>query len=289
MGQAFYDRFDVSRDLYRRANAALGFDLAALCFEGSQEELTKTERCQVALFVTSLAAFEALETAAPARAPAGMAGLSLGEWSALTAARALRFDDALGLVSLRGEAMAECAARQGGAMLAVIGLEPSAVEEVCRESGASAANYNAPDQVVLSGPAGAIEKAKKLAMARGAKRALPLDVAGAFHTELMRPAAKQVERALEKIHIRSPRVPVVSNVTAKPVQDPEEIRRLLVQQIVSPVRWEPSVRHLIGAGATTFLELPPARILTGLLRRIDKSATGIAINDPDDQAKVGAV
>jgi [acyl-carrier-protein] S-malonyltransferase len=286
MGKAFYDRFDVSRDLYKRAAVQAGFDVAALCFEGTTQELARTERCQVALLVTSLAAFEAFEQVAQAPAPVGVAGLSLGEWSALVAARALSFAEAVGLVRVRGEAMAECAQRQGGAMLAVIGLDAAAVEEICRSCGAQPANYNAPDQLVLSGPAPAIEKARELATAQGAKRALMLDVAGAFHTELMAPAARELERALQKADIRPPRLPVVSNVTAKPVQEPEEIRRLLVEQIVKPVRWEASVRELIGAGAKTFLEFAPARVLTALLRRIDRGAGAVAINEPADFERV---
>ena len=282
MGKAFYDASDAAKAVYKRANARLSFDVAALCFEGPQEELTKTERCQVALLVTSLAAYEAYREAAPSMQAVAATGLSLGEWSALTAAKALAFEDALYLVQARGEAMAQCAAQQGGAMLAIIGMNRDALDAVCQQSGARGANYNAPDQVVLSGTVAAIEKAQELAKAAGAKRAMKLDVAGAFHSPLMEPAAKAMERVLAKAEIRPPTIPVISNVTGAPVQDPQEIRRLLVAQITSPVQWDASVRQMVQMGAKTFVEFPPARVLTALLRRIDPAASGVALNEPKD-------
>ena len=286
MGKPFYDRYEASRAVYKRANTHLGFDVTALCFEGPQEELTKTEKCQAALFVTSVAAFAAFHELAPAAKPVGAAGLSLGELTALAAADALKFVDALYLVQARGGAMAECAANQHGAMLAVIGLAHEAVQALCLESGASAANYNAPDQVVLSGTVEAIGQAEGLAKARGAKRAIRLEVAGAFHSLLMQPAASAFRQALAKVEIRPPSFPVVSNVTGAPVRHPDEIRELLIKQIVSPVLWEPSIRHLIQAGATRFIEFPPARVLTGLLRRIDPSVKGLTVDGPADFDKL---
>jgi len=283
MGKAFYDRYEACRSIYKRASTHFGFDVTALCFEGPQEELTKTEKCQAALFVTSVAAFAAFHEMVPASAkPVGAAGLSLGELTALATADALRFTDALYLVQARGDAMAECAAHHGGAMLAIIGLANDAVQAICQESGASAANYNAPDQVVVSGTVEAIEQAEGLAKAKGAKRAVKLDVAGAFHSSLMQPAAHAFRQALAKVEIQPPAFPVVSNVTGIAVQHPDEIRELLVKQIVSPVLWEPSMRHLIQAGATCFIEFPPARVLTGLLRKIDGAVKGMAIDEPRD-------
>jgi len=286
MGKPFYDRYASSRDIYKRANTHLGFDVTALCFEGPQEELTQTEKCQAALFVTSIAAFAAFHEMAPAAKPVGAAGLSLGELTALAAADALTFTDALYLVQARGGAMADCAAHHPGAMLAVIGLTGEAVQALCEESGASGANYNAPDQVVLSGTVEAIEQAERLARARGAKRAIRLEVAGAFHSSLMQPAANAFRQALAKVEIHPPSFPVISNVTGAPVQRPDEIRELLVKQITSPVLWEPSMRRLIQAGATHCIEFPPARVLTGLLRRIDPSVKGIAIDEPADLEKL---
>ena len=286
MGKAFYDRYDVSRAIYKQANARLGFDVTALCFEGPPDALTKTETCQPALFVTSMAAYAAFRELAGSAMPVGAAGLSLGELTALVVAEAISFTDGLHLVQARGEAMADCAAHHQGAMLAVIGLTHDAIQEVCASSGAWAANYNAQDQVVLSGTVDAINRAEPLAKAKGAKRAIRLDVAGAFHCSLMQPAATAFRRVLEHVTIRPPAFPVVSNVTGEPVQDPDAIRELLVKQIVSPVLWEPSMRWLIRAGATHFIEFPPARVLTGLLRRIESAVKGIPIDEPDDFEKL---
>ena len=286
MGKAFYDRFAESRDVYKRANLHLGFDVAALCFEGPLEELTKTARCQPALFVTSVAAFAAFQTISPSMTPVGAAGLSLGELTAFALAHSLRFTDALYLVQARAEAMAECAARHPGTMLAVIGLGHEAIQEICRSAGVVAANFNARDQVVLSGTIPATEEAQRLAKAKGAKRAVRLEVAGAFHSPLMQEAATRFHQALAKVPIGPPAFPVISNVTGQPVSDPDDIRDLLVKQIISPVLWEPSMRFLIGQGATVFLEFPPARVLTGLLRRIDSAMKGVAIDEPADFDKL---
>ena len=287
MGRAFYDRFDEAKEIYRKAKSRLGVDIAALCFDGPPEELTKTEKCQPAIFATSLAAFAAFKRLAPASlTPIAAAGLSLGELTALAVARAFSVEDGLYLVQARGEAMAECAAHHQGAMLAVIGLAGEAIEEICRSSGATGANYNAPDQVVLSGTVEAIAKAEELAKAKGAKRAVRLDVAGAFHSRLMQPAADAFKRILAKVEIRPPVFPIVSNVTGQPMQDPAQIRELLVRQIVSPVRWDASMRAIVTSGAITFIEFPPARVLTALLRRIDPSVKGITVDEPKDFEKL---
>lgn len=287
MGRAFYDQFEEAKALYQLANRYLGFDVTALCFEGPPEALTSTDTCQPALFVTSLAAFAAFKRVSPKSfQPVAAAGLSLGELTALAAAEAFSVEDGCYLVKARGEAMAECAAHHPGAMLAVIGLSPEAIVAICKESGASGANYNAQDQVVLSGTVEAIERAEALATSQGAKRAIKLDVAGAFHSSLMQPAAEQFQRALAKISIRPPKFPVISNVTARPVDDPIQVQRLLVRQIVSPVLWEASMRSIIKAGATHFMEFPPARVLTGLLRRIDSNVKGVAIDEPKDFEKL---
>jgi [acyl-carrier-protein] S-malonyltransferase len=290
MGKAFYDAFDEAKEIYRKAKACLGFDVAALCFEGPQEMLTRTEQCQPAMFTTSLAGFAAFLTKVPGPfQPVAGAGLSLGELTALAAAKAFALEDGFFLIKARGEAMAQCAAQSKGAMLAVIGLSKDLVDEVCRESGAWGANYYTPEQVVLSGTAEAIEKAEAASKARGAKRAIRLEVAGAFHSPLMQPAADAFKTALAKVKIRPPVFPVVSNATAKPTQDPAQIRELLVRQIVSPVLWEPSVRAMAQAGATTMIEFPPARVLVGMVRKIDGSIKGMTIDEPDDLAKLSGI
>ena len=282
MGKAFYDRFQASREIYKQANAKLGFDVTALCFEGPLEALTKTERCQPALFVTSLAACVALGEIAPSLRPVGVAGLSLGELTSLAVAEAFSVPDGLYLVQARAEAMAECIASHPGGMLAVIGLTRETIQPVCEQSGVWAANYNAQDQIVLSGTVEGIEKAQGFAKAAGAKRAVTLAVAGAFHSPLMHSAADTFRHALSQVSFRQPRVPVISNVTGLPLQDAREIPAILVKQIVSPVLWEPSMRYLIDAGATRFIEFPPAGVLTGLLRRIDPAVKGLAIDEPHD-------
>lgn len=287
MGKAFYDHSAVSREIYHQADRAFGFDVTAVCFEGPPELLTRTETCQPALFVTSIAAHAAFRERAPAATPLGAAGLSLGELTSLAVAEAFALRDGFYLVKARAEAMAECAARHPGAMLAVIGLADEAVQAVCRGSGASAANYNAQDQVVLSGTVEAVAKAEELAKAQGAKRAMKLDVAGAFHSPLMQPAADALKRVLAAIELRAPAFPVISNVTARPIEDPEQVRELLVRQIVSPVRWEPSMRYLIQSGMTHAVEFPPARVLTALLRRIDPAIKGMALGEPSDFEGVG--
>ncbi len=287
MGKAFYDQFSEARELYKRANTRFGFDVTALCFEGPAEELTKTEKCQPALFVTSLAAFAAFKRIAPASLVSiGAAGLSVGELTALAAADVFSPDDGFYLVQARGEAMAECAAHNQGAMLAVIGLTHDAIHALCQASGAWAANYNAQDQVVLSGTREAIEQAEALAKEQGAKRAVRLDVAGAFHCVLMEPAARIFQEALAKVTLRPPAFPVISNVTGQPVQEPGEIRALLVKQIVSPVLWEPSMRFLAQAGATHAIEFPPARVLTALMRRIDSAVKALTVDEPKDFEKL---
>jgi len=287
MGKTFYDRFDEAKDVYKIANKRLGFDVTALCFEGPQADLTKTEKCQPALFVTSLAAFAVFKRIVPSSlSPVAAAGLSLGELTALAAAGAFSLEDGFYLVKARAEAMAECAAHHKGAMLAVIGLGAEAVEAICRDSGAVGANYNAADQVVLSGTVETIDKAEGLAKAQGAKRAIKLEVAGAFHSPLMQPAADVFKRALASVRLLAPAFAVISNVTGTLVTDSAQIQDLLVKQIVSPVRWESSMRAALKVGATHFIEFPPARVLTGLLRRIEKSAAGFAIDEPEDFAKV---
>ncbi|MBI3996386.1 MAG: ACP S-malonyltransferase [Candidatus Omnitrophica bacterium] len=289
MGKAFYDTSTSSREIYKHANTRLGYDLTALCFEGPAEELTKTEKCQPALFVTSFAAFAALMELAPSLKPVAAAGLSLGELTALAVANVFTFSDALYLVQARADAMAECTAHHKGSMLAVMGLAGDALKALCDASRAVVANYNTQEQVVLSGTMEAIDTAERLAKDKGAKRAIRLDVAGAFHSPLMQPAADAFKQAVAKIAIRPPAIPVISNVTAQPVRDPEQIRELLVKQIVSPVLWEPSVRTLIHAGTTHTLEFPPARVLTGMVRKIDPAIKTVAVDEPKDFEKLSDV
>ena len=279
MGRELAETLPAARRLYDQANEILGYDLAALCFEGPADKLDSTDHSQPALFVTSLAALEKLRAESPnvASACEAAAGLSLGEYSALVFAGALDFETGLRLVERRGAAMQAAANATGGGMVSILGLERSAVEDLCSQSREGEileiANLLCPGNIVISGSIGACERAAERAEAAGAMKAIPLAVAGAFHTSIMHPADERLAEALADAVIRPPRIPVVSNVDAAPHDDPDEIRRLLVQQVVQPVRWEDSMRYLLDRGFDQFYEVGPGRVLRGLLRRIDRAAT----------------
>lgn len=262
--------------LYDRAAEVLGYDLAQICFEGPAERLDSTVHSQPALFVTSLAALESLRRESPAALESCRyaAGLSLGEYTALVFAGSMEFEEALKVVQRRGEAMQEASDRSPSGMVSILGLELEAVQAVCdaarQQEVLRVANLLCPGNIVVSGSVGACERVAEEAERAGAMKAIPLAVAGAFHTELMQPAVDQLAAALEGVSLKTPRIPVVSNVDALPHEDPEEIRQLLVRQVVSPVRWEDSMRYLIDRGCESFYEIGPGRVLRGLLRRIDR-------------------
>jgi [acyl-carrier-protein] S-malonyltransferase len=278
MGRDVAEAFPVARALFERADAILGYALSRLCFEGPDESLRETERQQPAIFVTSLAIFEAARSAGALPVPVFAAGHSLGEYTALVAAGALAFEDGLRLVQTRGRLMQEAAAANPGAMAAIIGLDRAAVERVCAETGAELCNENAPAQIVVGGSPGAVERAMAKAKEAGAQRAVPLAVSGAFHTSLMRPASQGMARALADCPFRDPAVPVISNVTAKPLTSAAELRDELVTQLTSPVRWVDCVRAMVQGGARTFYEIGPGRVLAGLVRRIAPEATVVNLN-----------
>lgn len=294
MGRDLYDEVPAVRDLYERANALLGFNLAARCFEGPAEELTRTEIAQPAILVTSLAVLTAAQARLKDRwVPKAMAGLSLGEYTALVAAGALTVDDGLKLVWARGQFMEEAARRQPGTMASILGLGVEHVREICRTTGAELANLNSPDQLVISGPKAAVTAAAALAKAAGATRALELSVSGAFHSALMQPAAESLKAVLEATPVQSPGVLVISNVTAQPhPAKPDAIRAALARQVTSPVRWEESMRVLLSLGIRTFVELGPGTVLKGLMRRIEPAAEVVSVQSLKDlqalEAKVGA-
>lgn len=278
MGRALAQSVPAARDLYRRASDLLGYDLAALCFEGPAERLDSTEFSQPTLFVTSLAALEALRAERPEVVAAcrAAAGLSLGEYTALVMAGALKFDDGLRLVQLRGRAMQAAADAAPGGMLSVLGLDQAALRPLCAAASEGEtleiANLLCPGNIVVSGTAAACRRLVPLAEAAGAMKVIPLAVAGAFHTEMMRSAVEPLREALDAVALRSPRIPVISNVDAMPHDDPEQIRALLAQQVVAPVRWEDSIRYLLDHGYEPFYEIGPGRVLRGLLRRIRRKA-----------------
>jgi [acyl-carrier-protein] S-malonyltransferase len=278
MGRELAETLPAARALYDRAGEILGFDLAQKCFEGPAEELDSTVISQPALFVTSLAAVEALRAQLPdaVETCALAAGLSLGEYTALVFAGAIDFEAGLRLVQRRGQAMQAASDATPSGMVSILGLERSQVEALCDRGRGSdvlqVANLLCPGNIVISGHNAACERAAEMAEGAGAMKAVPLAVAGAFHTPIMRPADEKLAAALADVTIRRPRIPVVSNVDAQPHDDPEQIRNLLVQQVIQPVRWEDSLRYALAHGCDQFYEVGPGRVLRGLLKRIDRRA-----------------
>lgn len=270
MGRAYFEETEAGRELFERADALLGFPLSRLCFEGPEEELTRTENAQPALFTVSAVAWRLLQE--KGLRPEAMAGHSLGEYSALAAAGALSFEDGLRAVRRRGELMAAVGDRVRGGMAAILNLPAEEVAQVCRDAAdagvVEVANYNTPQQTVISGELPAVERAMALAKERGAKRAVPLNVAAPFHCSLMAPLAEEMAEVLRGIEIRPPQVPVVANVTADYVRTPEEIREALVRQVAGSVRWTETVRRLGADGIELTVECGSGRVLTGMTSRI---------------------
>lgn len=279
MGKDLAEQFPAAREWFDRANATLGCDLAGVCFNGPESELTNTENAQPGIFLVSWVAFQLLKQEVPALEFAATAGLSLGEFTALTAAGVMSFEDGLRVVRQRGRFMQEaCAATRGG-MAAIIGLDEAATRQVCTETGVELANLNCPGQLVISGESARITEACNLARSRGAKRALPLTVAGAYHSRLMASAQPKLDSVLASVSLQPARVPVISNVTAQPHADAAQTRTRLVEQVTSSVRWEESIRHLLAQGFTRFIELGPGSALTGFMKRIDKNAEALNVGD----------
>ncbi|HSY74456.1 MAG TPA: ACP S-malonyltransferase [Dongiaceae bacterium] len=279
MGKDLAAQFPSAKNWFDRANAALGYDLAGICFNGPEAELTKTENAQPGIFLVSWVAFQLLKEKIPNLKFEATAGLSLGEFTALTAAGAMSFEDGLRVVRQRGKFMQEaCDATRGG-MAAIIGLDEIPTREVCAQAGVVLANLNCPGQLVISGEVEKIAKAVELAKSKGAKRAIPLPVAGAYHSPLMAGAQPKLQSELAKIKISAPIVPVISNVTAQPHNSPPEISVRLVEQVTSSVLWENSMRYLLTQGFTRFIELGPGMALSGFMKRIDKSVQMLNIAD----------
>lgn len=276
MGRRLAESLPSVAGLYERAGEVLGYDLAKLCFEGPAERLDSTVGSQPALFVTSLAAIEALRTESPdvILSCEAAAGLSLGEYTAMVFAGVMEFEDGLILVQKRGAAMQEAADATPSGMVSILGLERIEVEALCEKARSEEvleiSNLLCPGNIVISGTNAACERAAEMAQSFGAMKAVPLAVAGAFHTNIMRPADQRLADALADVPMQRPKIPVVSNVDAQTHDDPEEIRRLLIQQVLHQVRWEDSMRYLLQQGFDQFYEVGPGRVLRGLLRRIDR-------------------
>jgi [acyl-carrier-protein] S-malonyltransferase len=279
MGKDLAEKFPSARAWFDRATAALGYDLAGICFNGPEADLTKTENAQPGIFLVSWVAFQLLKEQVPNLKFDATAGLSLGEFTALTAAGAMSFEDGLRVVRQRGRFMQEaCDATRGG-MAAIIGLDEALTREVCAEAGVVLANLNCPGQLVISGEAEKIARACEIAKAKGAKRALPLTVAGAYHSPLMASAQPKLLAELAKLHISAPAVPVISNVNALPHGIADRTVSQLVEQVTSSVLWEQSMRVLLAQGFTRFIELGPGTALSGFMKRIDKSAQMLNVSD----------
>jgi [acyl-carrier-protein] S-malonyltransferase len=291
MGRELAESEPQAAEAFERANDVLGVDLRRLCWEGPEEELTRTENAQPAILLHSYAAWSCIPSEIRERVSVG-AGHSLGEFSAYLAAGALIFDDALRLVRRRGELMGRAGTIRPGTMAAVIGLDADAVREVCEgvdEGIVVPANYNAPGQVVVSGDIEAVDAARERALEAGAKRAVRLNVSGAFHSPLMEDAREGLAAALEGVDVQAPSFPVVANAAAAAVREAESARKLLVEQLTSPVRWVECVESMAAMAPDSWLEVGPGRVLTGLMRRIDRRAVVRSVGTPGDLESLHAL
>jgi len=286
MGKEWVDRFDKARRIYNEADRILGIPIMKYCFEGPEETLTRTLFAQPAIYVTSFILFTILEQKLESLKPDLVAGLSLGEFTALTAARALSFETGLRLVQIRAQLMEKAAEHYPGTMVSVVGLSQEECFALAKESGAELANLNATDQFVLSGTEAAVKKAGELAEGMGAKRVIPLKVGGAFHSSLMREARQGLEKALQKTPISTPHCTFVPNVTGGEERDPAKIRLLLSEQLVSPVRWIETMNRAKELGIHRFVEIGPGRVLKGLARKIDPSFEVYSFEKISDLEKV---
>lgn len=290
MGKQLAEAFPEARRTFDEADAAFGGSLSGLCFDGPEDQLTLTEHAQPAILTVSTAACRLL--AARGIAPAFVAGHSLGEYSAHVAAGTFAFADAVRVVRRRGRYMQEAVPVGQGAMAAILGLDPERVRQACDEAAdgevVSPANINGADQVVIAGASAAVQRASGRARALGARRVIPLTVSAPFHCALMKPAADRLAPELRAIDARNPRVPVVANVDAEPKRDAAAAIEALVRQVSAPVLWEAVVRRLASEGVTTYVEVGPGRVLSGLVRKIHKEATVYAFGAPDDLAPIEA-
>ena len=286
MGKALAEAFPEARRTFEEADAAFGGPLSRLCFEGPEDQLTLTENTQPAILAVSIAACRVLGSRGIT--PAMVAGHSLGEYSANVAAGTFGFADAVGIVRRRGRYMQEAVPVGQGAMAAILGLDAALVQQACDEAAqgevVSPANINSREQVVIAGTAGAVQRASEWAKALGAKRAIPLTVSAPFHCALMKPAEDRLAPELRALAVQAPRVPVVANVDAEPKRDPAAAIEALVRQVSSPVLWEAVVHRLASEGVTTYVEVGPGRVLSGLVKKIHKDARVYNFGAPEDLA-----
>ena len=276
MGRDLYDSFASAKAVFEEADKILGFPLSRLCFEGPEDELRQTINAQPALVTTSLACLQAAREVGGSDGlplPAFVAGHSLGEYTALAVAGVLDFGEAIYLARERGRLMYEAGQLNPGNMAAIIGLDEALLAEVCRQSGTQMANINCPGQIVISGDTESLTQAMDLAKAKGANRALPLQVSGAFHTPLMQPAYDGMSAVIAGISFREPAIPIIGNTTAQPLTTAESIKEELLRQLCNCVQWQRSVEYMVANGVTTFIEIGPGRVLSGLIKRISREVT----------------
>lgn len=279
MGRGLAASFPECRALLAKAGEVLGYDLQKIIFDGPETELVKSNHCQPAIFTVTTACFQALKIQGPDFSVKAAAGLSLGEWTALHLSGAVSFEDGLRVLVARGRYMQEACEENEGAMVSVIGLAGEKLQKIVAESGVEIANYNSPEQIVLSGRKPDILKAEKMAKESGAKRAILLNVAGAYHSSLMKSAGDKMNALLSGIQIRLPKFPVMSNVTGKAHGSPEEIKQNMVKQVTSPVRWVDCVKDLGSMGVNAYVECGPGRVLSGLVKRIQPQARLCNVQD----------
>lgn len=285
MCRDLYDGVKSAREVFNAADAALGFSLSKLCFEGPEDELRQTVNAQPALVTAGYACLQAARELAGNKlaAPAYTAGHSLGEYTALAAAGVFDFSTAVRLARERGRLMHEAGQQAPGAMSAIIGLDEAKLAEVCQSSDTVMANINSPGQIVISGPAENIKKAMELAAAAGASRVVPLQVSGAFHSPLMKPAVEGLVSYLDAAAFNKPVIPVIGNVTALPLTTPEAVKDELIKQLLSPVQWVRSVDYMVQQGVASFIEIGPGRVLAGLIKRTNKE---VALQNLGDLAAI---
>ncbi|HEY49388.1 MAG TPA: ACP S-malonyltransferase [Dehalococcoidia bacterium] len=279
MGYTLYQSSRQAREVFEEADSALQIPLSRLCFEGPEEELRETINAQPAILTTSVACLRVAADFGIPLEPALVAGHSLGEYTALVASNTIEFTDAVRLVRERGRLMQEAGKTKPGGMAAIIGLDEISLEAVCLETGAEIANFNCSGQIVISGTREALARSMDLAKARGAKRVVPLQVSGAFHSTLMQPTIEGMSLAISRIDLHLPEIPIVANSTAQPMTSADEVKEELIQQLCHCVQWQPSVEYMVEAGVSTFIEIGPGQVLTGLIRRINDKVQVHNIND----------
>lgn len=281
MGLDLHNNYSSARDVFDEADAALGYPVSRLCFEGPEEELTKTNNVQPAVLATSIACFRAAQQASNKNLPSPcfVAGHSLGEYTALVAADVFSLTDAVRLVRERGRLMYEAGQKNPGNMLAVIGLDKEAVEDICFHSKTEISNVNCPGQIVISGTLDALAEASNLAKMKGARHPIPLKVSGAFHSALMEPIVYEFSEVLSSFVFHPPAIPIIANVTAEPLVDIKSIKEELLKQLRYCIQWQRSIEYMVRNGVTTFCEIGPGRVLSGLIKRISTQVQTFNVSD----------